>query len=62
MRNWKELLRRYLMLPVQTDTFSQQRRKLEIERRIKSLEQDIELLMRQKDIFIGKNVAIKYQS
>lgn len=50
------------MLPVQTDTLSHQRRKLEIERRIKSLEQDIELLMRQKDIFIGKNVAIKYQS
>lgn len=47
------------MLPVQTDTLSQQRRKLEIERRIKSLEQDIELLLRQKDIFIGKNIAIK---
>lgn len=59
MRNWKELLRRYLMLPVQTDTLSQKKRKLEIERRIKSLEQDIELLMRQKDIFIGKNVALK---
>lgn len=47
------------MLPVQTETLSQQRRKLEIERRIKSLEEDIELLLRQKDIFIGKNVAIK---
>lgn len=44
------------MLPVQTD----RRRKLELEKRIKSLEQDIELLMRQKDIFIGTNAAIKY--
>ncbi|KAF8774745.1 Enkurin like protein [Argiope bruennichi] len=54
VRNLKELLRRYLILPLKIDTPVLIKRKNDLENRIDALQRDIDLIRRNIDILIGK--------
>ncbi|XP_035211340.1 enkurin-like [Stegodyphus dumicola] len=53
--NLNELLRKYLTLPLATESPLRIKRKVNLEKRMDALERDIALLNRSDDIFIGKS-------
>lgn len=53
--NWHELQREYQSLPIMTDTMKKQRRKMDLETKLRQLEQDILLVDSNPFIYVYHN-------
>lgn len=52
-QNWEELQKEFQLLPMVTDTVPKIKRKVQLEKRLKELEKDIDLIERNPIIYVA---------
>lgn len=54
-KNWKELQKEFQLLPMVTDTVPKIKRKTQLEKQLKELEKDIDLIERNPIIYVCRD-------